>query len=393
MRHAVFAAAVLALSTSCVRHVIVEGVGPIEWSQLCKGKDCGVAGGQFQPLDLGLDGRSVLNIGSVGEVLGAVIDPNNVKGLPSQCAGPKLSEADWQSRVLARTDVATQERTAGRMKTVISAALANELNRRQVQVTSELRAAIEAVSDRVSNEALKMQNTYYYLKEDARARRRAQCGPDTSSRRLVISAAMIEMSGQSETTTREALATALQADAKLRAAIPAVGDGGAGVGIGVISEAVSQVVVATVVDRQLFPIVVGYDAPVAGKLPTPSDRARLACLLEAAANSRLDCKVFNSDVVNGAPYAIAIARIPADQVAAGYFRTGGGCRMTDYSEQPGNHNAILAQAAPEGADGWRCKIADPPGIPVARPIQAYVLACQEPVAECRGSTDDARTGD
>lgn len=76
--------------------------------------------------------------------------------------------------------------------------------------------------------------------------------------------------------------------------------------------------------------------------------------------SNLECETTEvREPVSGlASYPRAVARVPADKLAQGFVRVGGGCEVSQFGTGS-VHAAVMVENGPHEANGWACKAADP----------------------------------
>src|SRR4051812_47829958 len=86
---------------------------------------------------------------------------------------------------------------------------------------------------------------------------------------------------------------------------------------------------------------------------------------------KLKCRIVSSPMTAPpATNAEAKVLIPAADLKTGYTLVGGGCYMLN----PVN---ILRRTSPTGADdGWRCELADVPGMRADSSVQAVAIYCR-----------------
>ena len=66
---------------------------------------------------------------------------------------------------------------------------------------------------------------------------------------------------------------------------------------------------------------------------------------------------------------------PANRIAEGYVKVGGGCEIEQGGKPGIPHNATMLKSIPT-ANGWSCAAGDPPNIPLPTRIEAYVVYCK-----------------
>src|SRR5690242_18441397 len=84
----------------------------------------------------------------------------------------------------------------------------------------------------------------------------------------------------------------------------------------------------------------------------------------AAAQVTIDCQTtqVRAPASGLATNPRAVATVPADKLSKGYFRVGGGCEVSRFGRDSA-HAEVMVQNSPDGTTGWRCKAADPAGLP------------------------------
>lgn len=97
----------------------------------------------------------------------------------------------------------------------------------------------------------------------------------------------------------------------------------------------------------------------------------------ATAQVTFDCQALQvrAPASGTAMYPRAVAAVPLDKQNQGYVRVSGGCEVSRAGyESP--HAEVMVQNSPDGEAGWRCKGADPAGLPNAAWAKASVTFCR-----------------
>jgi len=97
----------------------------------------------------------------------------------------------------------------------------------------------------------------------------------------------------------------------------------------------------------------------------------------AAAQVTFDCQTTQERAPYSgvSMYPKAVATVPLDKQSQGYVRVGGGCEVSRFGFDSVNAE-VMVQNAPDGANGWRCKGADPALVPNAAWAKASVTYCR-----------------
>ncbi|RKI31885.1 alpha/beta fold hydrolase [Corallococcus sp. AB004] len=105
--------------------------------------------------------------------------------------------------------------------------------------------------------------------------------------------------------------------------------------------------------------------------------AALLLMGSTAAAQTLDCQSTQErfPAAGLTPNPKVVAMVPADKLAAGYVRVGGGCEVSRFGLES-VHAAVMVQNAPDGTSGWRCKGADPAFVSNPAWAKASVTYCR-----------------